>query len=231
VIVFYSENLIDNRGELEAEDAKHCYKVLRKKEGDYITVMNGIGSVCNCQIISISKNNVQFRVTESAVHEKSAYEPTIGISLLRTSSRLEWFLEKATEIGVNTIIPFHSARTVKGKFRIERAQNIVISAIKQSLRPWKPDVQSDQKLRDIIQNVQSKQKYICHYSEENPHLYDSLKVGEESFILIGPEGDFTDEELALAKEYGWLEVNIGKSRLRAETAGITAVQIVAMKNR
>ena len=231
MIVFYSEEISDNIGHLSGEDAKHCYKVLRKKEGDFITVLNGKGSICKCLISSISKSTVHFQVKEKEEFAHNQNLPTIGISMLKNQSRLEWFLEKATEIGIASFYPMKCDRTLKGKFRIERAESIVTSAVKQSLRPWKPKVNSDSTFDEIVERTQIEQKFICHFHPDNEHLYDIIDSNKPSIILIGPEGDFTDRELENAKSHGWIQVNISNSRLRTETAGITACQIVALKAR
>ncbi|MEE9371810.1 MAG: RsmE family RNA methyltransferase [Saprospiraceae bacterium] len=231
MIVFYSQLINAEFGELSAEDSRHCYKVLRKKIGDNITVLDGKGNIHQCKIIEIERNNVTFTIQSYKHSEPDIYHPTIGMSLLKNTNRFEWFLEKATEIGVQNIQPLECNRTLKGKFRKDRAEAIVISAMKQSMRAYFPILNEVKVIKDVLSNTNYQHKYICHYALGNPHLLDTLQVGIASFILIGPEGDFTDEELSIAHQNGWQQVNISESRLRTETAGITACQIVALKNR
>ena len=231
MIVFYSENINAGVGELSSEDSKHCYKVLRKKTGEYISVLDGKGGIHLCEIEQIEKNRVSFKILESENQEPNVSLPTIGISLLKNTNRFEWFLEKATELGIAGIQPVKCARTLKEKFRKDRAQSIVISAIKQSMRAFLPVVKDLSTIDEVISSVEMEQKYICHYNEENEHLLDVLIPNSPSYILIGPEGDFSDAELRLAVQKGWKMVNISESRLRTETAGITATNIVSIKNR
>jgi len=231
MIVFYCHNIEGGRGVLNQEDSKHCSKVLRKKVGDKISVFDGKGGVHHSRIIEISRNEVVFTIEKTNVETSPSYLPVIGISILKNTNRLEWFLEKATEIGVESIIPMICDRTLKNKFRKDRAQSIVISAMKQSLRTHLPIVKAEEKFANAISNIHFEQKYICKYDAENPHLYDEIDPGKPSFILIGPEGDFSDKEMILARSLGFKSVNISRSRLRTETAGITACQIIALKNR
>lgn len=231
MIVFYSKDINDNDGRLNAEDARHCYKVLRKKVGDTISVLDGVGHLYHCRITDISRNDVSFEVNSSDFSEREEWYPTISISLLKNTSRLEWCLEKLTEIGIRSVQPMICERTLKDKFRVDRAESIIISATKQSLNPYLPELSQVTSYRAIIENTPSAQKYICHYSDDNPHLYDVIIPDEPCHIMIGPEGDFTDQEMELAKSQGYQSVNISNNRLRTETAGITAAQIVALKNR
>ena len=231
MIVFFSENIANGLGELNAEDSKHCYKVLRKKVGDEISVLDGIGGIHSCQIEQIEKNKVSFKVNNSDYHDQKDFLPVIGISLLKNANRLEWFLEKGTEIGIHTIQPLLCDRTQKGKFRKDRAESIVKSAVKQSMNPYAPHIDEVKDLKDVIESANNDHRYICHYRPENDHLWDVLETGISPYILIGPEGDFTERELDKAAEHGWKQVNISRSRLRTETAALTACQIVNLKNR
>ncbi len=231
MIVFYSENINAGSGELSSEDSKHCYKVLRKKVGDNIIVLDGKGGKHHCEIDAIEKNYVSFIVVKTDLYKPEDHLPTVGISLLKNSNRLEWFLEKATEIGIRSVQPLECKRTLKGKFRKDRAESIVISAMKQCMRTFLPGVRELNSFKEILKENANRQKYICHYSEENDHLLDVLEMGQPAYILIGPEGDFSEDELNLAIGNGWKMVNISNSRLRTETAGITACQIVALRNR
>lgn len=231
MIVFFSDNINAHLGELNEEDSKHCYKVLRKKEGDKITVLDGKGGIHVCHIQQIEKNKVTFKVIETSNFAPDEYLPNIGISLLKNANRLEWFLEKATEIGVQSIQPLQCQRTLKGKFRIDRAEAIIKSATKQCMRPYLPAVCEVKTFSEIINSCSLEQKFICSYDETHDHLYDRLIPNLTSYILIGPEGDFHENELIKAKDHGWIPVNISNSRLRTETAAITTCQIVALKNR
>ena len=231
MIVFYSEDINGEKGMLDEEDSRHCYKVLRKKEGDNIIVLDGKGGKHLCHIVNVLKNKVAFEITKSETQTLQPHLPTIAISLLKNVRRLEWFLEKVTEIGVGHIQPYISERTVKTNFRADRAKSIIISAMKQSLNTYCPKLTEVNKYADIIDAVEIEQKFICNYHPENPQMIDLLEPDKPSYIFIGPEGDFTENELEMAKNFGFKCVNISHNRLRSETAGIVTSEIVALKNR
>jgi 16S rRNA (uracil1498-N3)-methyltransferase len=230
MIVFYSDKIDKNSILLDEEEARHCAKVLRKNVGEQITVLDGAGGIFDCNIVEMRKREVLLEIksqTSALIQEKL---PEIGICLLKNPGRFEWFLEKAVEIGVRSIQPLISSRTEKKTLKEDRSRSILISAMKQSMRPFLPVLQSVTSLEKYLESVTSP-RYICHYAEDNGHLYDVIDEGSYNALLIGPEGDFSDDELKIAEKNNWKKVNIGNTRLRSETAALMALQIVNTKNR
>lgn len=232
MIVFYSDNMDQSSGILDKDEARHCVKALRKRIGDSIKVFDGKGAGYECLIKEINRHEVHFDVKRTEVCELIPYLPRIGISLLKNTSRFEWFLEKAVEIGVHSVHPLICNRTEKSSLKMERSKGIMISAMKQSLRAFLPRLYEPVSFHEFVDGVSTKDRnFICHYEENNPHLYDALSSEEACTLLIGPEGDFSDDEMKRAREQGFIDVNISSTRLRAETAGIVALDIVALRSR
>ena len=230
MIVFYSQNLDESSGTLDNEEARHCMKVLRKKIGDSFTVVDGKGGHFNCIIESTTKTEVYFKIHETYKEIEPDYLPILGISLLKNTKRFDWFLEKACEIGVKSIQPLICHRTEKSKIKMERSNAIILTAMKQSLSWHLPELNIPISFEDFLLPSYDRKKFICHFNLENDHLFDCLNRGESPIILIGPEGDFTPNEIKLATRSGFRTVNISRRRLRTETAGIVATQFVATKN-
>ena len=152
---------------------------------------------------------------------------TIAISLVKNASRFEWFLEKATEIGVTTIIPLLCQRTEKQHFRTERMNGIVISAMLQSKQVWLPELKNPTPFKETVTQSDEKSKFIAHCETDKEKLQlTTIKKEESSIILIGPEGDFSPEEISLAKINHFIPVALGETRLRTETAGMVATTIL-----
>ena len=230
MIVFYSQNLDESSGNLDEEEARHCIRVLRKKIGDTITVVDGKGGLFQCVIESTTKTVVHFKILEASKEIEPNYLPVLGISLLKNTKRFEWFLEKACEIGVKCIQPIICHRTEKSKIKIERGKSILLTAMKQSLNWHMPELKMPVTFEDYVLRPSDHMKFICQFNPENEQLIDCLELGKSPIILIGPEGDFTNDEIKMATDNGFRKVNISHRRLRTETAGIVATQFVAMKN-
>jgi len=217
--------------QLNEDTSKHIVQVLRMKEGEKLNFTDGKGNLLTCEIIDGHKKHCEVKIVGSQLTAQDSRKITIAISLLKNANRFEWFLEKATEIGINKIIPLICERTEKQKFKEERAQNILISAMLQSQQCWLPVLHQpiDYKLflrRQEVMNVS--QKFIAHCIEqEKRNLSDLVNDSLPSqIILIGPEGDFTTDEIQLAVQNHFIAVSLGETRLRAETAGIAAATIL-----
>ncbi len=233
--LFFSQNILDNIITLDEEESKHCTKVLRKKAGDEIEVVDGKG---NYYIATISEDNfksVTAVVKETILNWKvNHFKVVIAMALSKNPDRFEWFCEKATEIGVNEIIPVVTERTEKRQFKPERIQKILLSAMKQSgkaLLPKLYDVVTFSELIKQTENYSDFDKFIgwCETGEEK-HLKHLYNKGNNAYILIGPEGDFTKQEVTAATMQDFQPVSLGKSRLRMETAGVVACHIVNLGN-
>ncbi len=225
MIIFYISESSNQKAFISGNEVKHLTKVLRKKIGDTITCTDGKGTRYTCQIQSLTRDQVQLAIIERELVQKTVSGPEIAIAPPKNKSRFEWFLEKCVEIGADRIIPLYTKRSEHYRINVARSQNIIRSASLQSLRFSFPELSREMSFRDVINNYgQSNiQKWIAHYAPDNAQLSEVTDIKLGSVILIGPEGDFTEEELEYAKDNGFTEVNLSAHRLRTETAGIVAV--------
>ncbi|HMH33928.1 MAG TPA: RsmE family RNA methyltransferase [Puia sp.] len=222
----------DSEVELDEEASKHIVQVLRMKPADPLQLTDGKGNVLDAEVLRDNKKKCLVKLTGKRFIEKEPRSISIGISLLKNASRFEWFLEKATEIGVTEIIPLLCSRTEKHHVRIDRLKSILISALLQSKQVWLPELHEPLSFTDSIHRFAQQQKFIAHCEEKGQrNLSDLINPNVQSrVILIGPEGDFTREEITLALEHTFLPVSLGPSRLRSETAGIVAVTLLNVKS-
>jgi len=225
---FFEENLsAEDEFVLSEETSRHVVQVLRMKENEQIILTNGNGYTKTAEIIFPDKKKTKVKVVHSEFHEHKKSKTAIAISLVKNNNRFEWFLEKATEIGVSAIIPLICKRTEKTHFRLDRMKSILISAMLQSQQSWLPEISEPAKFSDVIRNEKYGQKFIAHcINEEKRELKDVLEKSSSKIILIGPEGDFTEEEIKNAIEKKYLPVSLGDTRLRTETAGLVAAVLL-----
>ena len=212
---------------MNEETSKHVVQVLRMKVGEQLNLTDGKGSLISCEIIDDHKKHCMVEVKETSFKEQSTRKVVVAISLLKNSNRFEWFLEKATEIGVAEIIPLICERTEKEKFRQDRMQGIVISAMLQSQQTWLPILQEPVDYKKMIEQSSAEQKFIAHCEEGNKQiLHRDIRTSAHPLICIGPEGDFTEQEIELALQYDFIPVSLGETRLRTETAGVVAATLL-----
>ncbi|MGZ5245483.1 MAG: RsmE family RNA methyltransferase [Flavitalea sp.] len=214
--------------ELPEESSRHISSVLRMQVGEEITLTNGKGTVYNAVIDDAHKKRTRVRITGSTQHEKPRQRLMMGVSLLKNTSRFEWFLEKATEIGVTDIVPLICSRTEKQQFRKDRMQTILVSAMMQSNQFWLPELYEPVKFKDslsLLSEVDFKMIAHCEAGDKQ-ELQEILTEKNSRSILIGPEGDFTPEEIELALGKGFRPVSLGDTRLRTETACIVAATLL-----
>jgi 16S rRNA (uracil1498-N3)-methyltransferase len=227
---FFVPALSNDTVVLDEDTSKHVIQVLRMKLDEGILITNGKGEKAHARIID--ENRKRCTVKVDSVDKEEALKPviTIAISLVKTAARFEWFLEKATEIGVNEIIPLICDRTEKEKFRFDRLNNILISAMLQSQQCWLPVLHEPVVFDRLVEANSYGNKFIAHcLPEEKNQLSHLIKIHtlkDESVILIGPEGDFTEREIDLAIEKGYQPVALGNTRLRTETAGMVAAALL-----
>jgi len=232
---FYSSDYDSSKKEiiLDEDTSRHIVQVLRMKRGEQLNLTDGKGNVFTTSIADDHKKHSSVRVEDVQYKEPAARKVSIAISLLKNANRFEWFLEKATEIGVNEIIPLVCSRTEKEKFRHDRMQSILISAMLQSQQCWLPVLHEPIAYELLFRQEEvanASQKFIAHcIEEEKRNLADLINYSLPSqIILIGPEGDFTPAEVELAINHHFDAVTLGETRLRAETAGIVAATILKM---
>jgi 16S rRNA (uracil1498-N3)-methyltransferase len=230
---FYINEYISSEKEIMLDDdtSRHIISVLRIKKDEQLNLTDGKGHLLICKIIDDNKKHCKVEVINSRFTTHNSRKIIIAISLLKNSNRFEWFLEKATEIGINEIIPLICARTEKQKFREERLQGILISAMLQSQQCWLPVLHKPVAYDLIFRQeeiIHASQKFIAHCIEDQKrNLADLINESLPSqIILIGPEGDFTSQEVQLAIQNHFDAVSLGDTRLRAETAGVVAATLL-----
>jgi 16S rRNA (uracil1498-N3)-methyltransferase len=226
--LFFEENLpVAEDFTLSEETSKHVSQVLRMKEGEEIRITNGNGQTIIAEIVIADKKKTKVKTIGKEFSEPQTPKITIAISLIKNANRFEWFIEKAAEIGVSRIIPLICKRSEKTHFRMERIRSILISAMLQSGQSWLPQLSEPLKVSDLIKNENHGQKMIAHcLKEEKKELKDVSGKVSSKIILIGPEGDFTEEEIQEAIRQDYLPVSLGNTRLRTETAGVVAAVLL-----
>ena len=214
--------------ELDEATSRHVVQVLRMKVGELLNLTDGKGNLLSCSVIDDDKKHCSVRVTTTSYQEPATRKVSVAISLLKNSNRFEWFLEKATEIGVSEIIPLICERTEKEKFRYDRMNLICVSAMLQSQQCWLPVLHEPVVFNNIVEHSVAEQKFIAHCIEEERKSLSNFPISQfpNSQILIGPEGDFTPKEIKLALQNDFIPVSLGETRLRTETAGIVAATLL-----
>ncbi|HYM94114.1 MAG TPA: RsmE family RNA methyltransferase [Chitinophagaceae bacterium] len=209
---------------LDEDTSKHIVQVLRMKEGEKINLADGNGNLITAEITQAHKKHCQVKNSNTRFTPQGSRKISIAIYLLKNTNRFEWFLEKATEIGVSEIVPIICERTEKEKFRFERMNQICISAMLQSQQCWLPKLHEPVLYNKIIEESYHDLKIIAHCSEtEKKGIHELSKENFSSgIILIGPEGDFSDKEIRSAIQHHFVAASLGHTRLRSETAGIVA---------
>ncbi len=225
--LFYEPTANGSTFTLNKEEAQHCIKVLRKKTGDVITVIDGRGTFFECSIVSDNIKNCQLNVQSLKTETQRDHSIHIAIAPTKNIDRTEWFVEKATEIGVDEISFVLCSNSERRQLNNKRILKKAVSAMKQSLKASLPIFNAMIPYTEFIETFHDGKAYIAYVDFSNPDSLTSLaKSDTNHLILIGPEGDFTQNELELAMTNGFQKVSLGKSRLRTETAGIVACTIL-----
>ena len=209
------------------EESRHCMRVLRKKAGDQIEITNGQGEIFKAEITDLSPTKCQFKVLDSQSIKKDTFSIHIAFAPTKNADRTEWFIEKAIEIGINKITFIQTSRSERNRINIERARKKAISGMKQSVRSYLPEITGIEQLGKLCETSVEDQKFIAHLDPVSSELLKDLAKKNHSYlILIGPEGGFSTEEIVLAKNHGFLPAKLGDYRLRTETAGVVACNIL-----
>src|SRR5690554_42640 len=233
--LFYNPTIAKEDSEIifDKDESRHIHKVLRMKSGDSINISNGQGLLFHAQITSVAPKQCIAKIIEVEQVDPLPYHLHLAVAPTKLNDRYEWFLEKATEIGISEITPIicdHSERKV---VKIDRYQRILQSALKQSLKAYLPVLNEPIAFNEFIATQATSQatKLIAHCEkEEKNSLKSVLKPKDDILILIGPEGDFSSDEIAFATANNFKAVSLGESRLRTETAAIVACHSVAFVN-
>lgn len=238
---FYSTDIGKTFITLSGSEADHCARVMRHKEGDTVFVIDGKGGLYNCRISGVTLPKKGSAEVECRIIEKSEgvggrnYHLVMAVCPTKNMDRYEWFVEKATELGVDEIVPIISEHSIRTSLKKERLEALVLAATKQSLKSFFPKIEDPVLVSDFLNRVRGEEtlKLIAHCEEgEKKTIRDyiglirgRIKDGEKlsAVIMIGPEGDFSLKEIQLAREKGFLPVTLGTSRLRVETAAVVSV--------
>ena len=230
--LFYAHEADGGYCRLDAEESGHCVRVLRHRAGDEIDVIDGLGTLYHCRLTDDSPKGAEAQVLETrADWNAHPYHLTIGCCPTKNNDRFEWFVEKATELGVDCIVPLIGERSERKVYKTDRAARIALSATKQSLKARIPAIEEPVSVKEFLHRPADGLRLIA-YCFEGETLRTSIKAalsgfqGRDITILIGPEGDFSPEEARLALENGYIPIHLGASRLRTETAAVTAVEAV-----
>ena len=215
----------------DKEESKHIIKVLRKKESDKIFITNGLGFIFESEIILASEKKCEVKIVLETFQEPDSFYTHIVVAPTKMNDRLEWFLEKATEIGIHEITPIicdHSERKV---YKTDRAEKIIQAAMKQSLHYYIPKINEPISFSQFVKSNFDGQKFIAHCEETDKKSFQKeIAKNEKVTILIGPEGDFSTKEINLAIENNFIPVTLGNTRLRTETAALVACHTIALLN-
>ena len=214
------------------EESKHIVKVLRMKEGDGFCVTDGNGSLYDAELIDAHPKRAMANLSNQRNgYDIRDFKVSIAIAPTKLNERTEWFLEKATEIGIDEVKLFSSYHSERRVANVDRFKKIVISAMKQSVKSKMPIVEDMVSFDKLVKQNYEGQKFIAWIDDNvKEQLCDLYKKGENALVLIGPEGDFSKEEVALAKEYGFIPVSLGEARLRTETAAVGACHTIQLIN-
>lgn len=229
--LFYTPN-IDFENYLSEEESGHCVRVLRYGAGDEILLTDGKGFTYNARIVNAHAKRCVFEILSKEKQQKSHdFYLHIAIAPTKNIERIEWMVEKCTEIGVDEITPILCHYSERKQIRVDRLEKIILSAAKQSLTPYLPKLNCLTPIDKVITQAQEQTRFIAHcYKEDKRELKDEIQKGASCLIMIGPEGDFSEQEIASALDHGFVPVSLGRSRLRTETAGVVACHTAVLLN-
>lgn len=231
MIIFYAPEILDN-SELPEEESGHAIRVLRHQEGDEIDVVDGKGFWYHCKIILAHPKHCQVEILSRKEDNHWPYQVELVVAPTKNLDRMEWFLEKATEMGLDRFIPIKSRFSERKELKTERMKKIAISAMKQSLKATLPLIDEMTDIKKVIEEPFNGQKFIAHCMDDQPRqlLSHLINKGEAVRILIGPEGDFSPEEVNLAINNNYIPISLGEQRLRTETAALASVHTIHVIN-
>lgn len=228
--VFFSNQITASGILLSAEESQHATRVLRMKPGDEALVLDGLGTRYHTRFEGELKKQCLLSVIAKEKAEPRKTDLCVALAPTKNVDRFEWFLEKSTELGIETMVPLICQHSERKVVKAERCQKVLIAAMKQCRNAYLPTLTKEISFTNFVKQTPApnEQRFIAHcFKDDLPHLKDVVKPGKIT-VLIGPEGDFSESEVKLAVENGFKEISLGQSRLRTETAGIAAVHTVAL---
>lgn len=221
----------DMSGILCSDESKHCVSVMRHRAGDKVNVTDGNGTLYRCEITEANSKQCLLSIESSETMPEPRHHLHMAVAPTKNTDRFEWFVEKAVEMGVGEITPIVCDHSERNHLRTDRLERLVIAACKQSLKYYIPKINEPRKASELIENSNEDQKFILHCEPgKKDHLFKITKPSIKSLVMIGPEGDFSIEEIRKAKGKGFQEATLGEERLRTETAAMVACQIVDLVN-
>ncbi|MCU0400825.1 MAG: 16S rRNA (uracil(1498)-N(3))-methyltransferase [Algoriphagus sp.] len=232
--LFFQDQITEPVSILSEEESKHLIRVLRKKQGDPITLTDGKGMVFESVILDANPKKTSLKILSKKEAEEDSFFIHLAIAPTKNPDRMEWMVEKITEIGFHELTLIETMNSERSFLKTDRLQKKIISACKQSIKFRTPILNSGIKFNDIIKSPEFNdfERFIAYVDEHHQHHLMDLAAPEKKYlILIGPEGDFDPKEIQQAFEAGFKAVSLGKSRLRTETAGLAAVQMLQLMNR
>ncbi len=231
--VFYQPDVLSGTHELSIEESKHCIKVLRHQVGDIIHVADGRGTLFEVRIEDPKPKKCTFQLVRHMRKPEKAFSVAISIAPTKSVDKIEWFVEKVVELGIDEINFYFGRHSERKKLNMERIQKKAIVAMKQSEQYILPKISLFNTFNEcLIATADVEQKFIAHVDRTNQHhLMDGAAPAKKYVVFIGPEGDFSNEELTLALDAGFTKVSLGENRLRTETAGLAACHMLTLINR
>lgn len=234
--LFLSDNTTTPYVTLLPEDSRHCVRVLRMAVGDELWVTSGDGTMCRAIITTPDDKGCEVEVVERITnYQPRPFHLHVAVAPTKNNARLEWFVEKAVEIGIDRITPLICDHSERGSLRTDRLEKLAMSAMKQSLKATRPIIDQPVKMVDFLRQQgnadPSTQRFVCYCSGDDRHTLRQLYTpGTNALVLIGPEGDFSDREITTALQQGFQPVTLGDSRLRTETAALYATTVLNFMN-
>lgn len=230
--LFYVPEVSGNQVRLDETESKHAIRVLRLGKGEKVNIVDGKGGFYMAEIADANPKKCMLQIL-SKIKEfgKRNFHLHIAIAPTKNNDRFEWFLEKATEIGIDEITPLITEHSERKTLNTERFEKILVSAVKQSVKAYLPKLHQPVAFKELVTNAAEEKKFIAYVDENHrDHLKNRVQMNDHVLILIGPEGDFSKTEIELALKNGFVPVSLGASRLRTETAGVVACHIVNLAN-
>ncbi len=231
--LFYNPNITETSKnfDFDKEESNHITKVLRKNSGDILNITNGKGWLFNAKLTSVTAKKCSVTILESHLKPVPKTKVHLAVAPTKMNDRYTWFLEKATEIGITEITPVICEHSERKILKIERFNKILQAAMKQSLQCYLPKLNNPISFKDFIATSNASQKFIAHCEESSKTaLKAELTINTDVTLLIGPEGDFSTNEIKMALQHQYIPVTLGNTRLRTETAAIVACHTIALLN-
>jgi len=229
--LFYTPDIEGGGYTLNEDESKHCVRVLRLEEGDAVSLVDGKGNFYDAKISEAHPKRCQLEIvaTKPEFGKRSCFMQ-LAIAPTKNMDRMEWMVEKCTEIGIDAISLIECDHSERRTAKEDRLEKIAISAMKQSLKAYLPQIKRMTAFKEFVQKCDTELKFIAHCDGPRELLAKQYHKGKDVSILIGPEGDFSPKEVELAIKHGFEPISLGSSRLRTETAGLVAVHTVSILN-